>query len=209
MRSLGSLVIGYLIGGLNPARIIGKLKRTDLRAEGTGNLGATNVTLSIGKGYGIFVMLFDILKAFFSAKLAALLFPQLALAGPLAACGAVVGHVYPVYLKFRGGKGLASFGGLILAVDPILFPVLLLIGFVAVTLTGHAVALTFSAAIAAPILAGWYTRSMAIFCIVLAASCLLLWKHLENIGKIRRGDEKRIRDYLHDRRAEAEEAHRP
>lgn len=202
MGYLGSALLGYLIGGINPARIIGRIKKTDLRSGGTGNLGATNVTLLVGKSYGVFVMLFDILKAFLSAKIAAPCFP-LPHAGLVAGCSAVVGHIYPVHLRFRGGKGLAAFGGMILALDPVLFLILLFIGLSAIALTGHAVALTFSAAIAAPLLAAWRAKSLAVFLLVLLTSALLLFKHRENIKKIRSGEEKRMKDFLRERRTAA------
>lgn len=201
MRYLFSALVGYFVGGINPALFIGRIKKTDLRNHGTGNLGATNVTLSVGKGYGVFVMLFDIMKAFFSAKIAAFFFPAAVYAGLVAGAGAVVGHVYPIYLGFHGGKGLAAFGGMILALDPLLFLLLLLIGLFAVAVTGYAVALTFSAAIAAPILAAWRTGNLIVSLLVASASTLLLWKHRENIDKIRSGAEKSMRDFWKDRKA--------
>ena len=121
---MASLLIGYLFGGLNPAAMVAAVKKVNLRERGTKNLGATNVTLTVGMRYGVAVMLFDVMKAYISVKLARLLFPKAAAAGLLAGCGAVVGHIYPVYLKFKGGKGLAAFGGMILAMDPVLFLIL-------------------------------------------------------------------------------------
>lgn len=204
-QGIGSIVIGYLLGGLNPALVIATLKKANLREMGTGNLGATNVTMSVGKSYGVFVMVLDILKAFFAAKLAAWIFPQLPRAGLLAGCGAVYGHVFPVYLKFRGGKGLAAFGGMILELDPLLFVLLLGIGFLAVFFTGHAVAMTFAAALAAPVFAGFRLHSFAVFCIVLVASLLLLYKHRENLEKIKTGKEQSLRDYFRDKKAQKRE----
>ena len=127
MKILLCILIGYLIGSLNPAALLSKLKKKDLRKQGTGNLGATNTMIVLGKGYGALVMLFDVAKAFASVKLAQLLFADLAVAGILAGSAAVIGHIYPFYLKFQGGKGLAAFGGMILAVDPLLFIILLVI----------------------------------------------------------------------------------
>ena len=191
-----SVLIGYLLGGLNPAALIAAVKKINLREHGTKNLGATNVTLTVGKRYGIAVMIFDITKAFASVKLAKLIFPSAAVAGLLAGCGAVVGHIYPVYLRFKGGKGLAAFGGMILALDPVLFLILLTIGLVMILITDYSVSMAFSAASLAPFLTGLRFHSIAVFLIVLIASGLIIYKHWENIGKIRAGTEMKTRDFL-------------
>lgn len=127
LETVISLVIGYLLGTLSPAALFAKLKKVNLRKRGTGNLGATNTTMVLGKQYGALVMILDIGKAFLACKLAELLFPELAVAGLLAGAAAVVGHIYPFYMKFKGGKGLAAFGGMILAYNPWMFPCLSLL----------------------------------------------------------------------------------
>lgn len=128
MAYIFSVIIGYLLGCLSPAALISKIKRKNLRKNGTGNLGATNVMLNFGKRFGALVMLFDIFKAFAAYKLAELLFPSAAFVGIAAGFAAVVGHVFPFYMKFKGGKGLAAFAGMVLAYNPWLFLFLLLTG---------------------------------------------------------------------------------
>lgn len=108
-----SIALGYFAGSLSPSSLVGRLKKTDVRKSGTGNLGATNTMLVLGWGAGIFVMLFDLMKSFLSGKLAQYLFPGLSTAGMLACIGAMIGHCFPVFHRFRGGKGLAAFGGLV------------------------------------------------------------------------------------------------
>ena len=104
------IAAGYLIGSLNPAALIGKIKKTNLRSRGTGNLGATNVMLIFGKAYGALVMLFDMAKAFFSVKLAQLICPTVAFAGIFAGASAVIGQhsvYYCGYWRQRSYYGKA------------------------------------------------------------------------------------------------------
>lgn len=104
MAVVCSIIIGYLLGCISPAALVSKIKNKDLRKSGTGNLGATNTLLVFGKSWGVCVMLFDVAKAFTACKLARWLFPSLPIAGMLAGSAAVAGHIYPFYMKFRGGK---------------------------------------------------------------------------------------------------------
>lgn len=188
--------MGYLLGSLSPAALLSKLKNKSLRTHGTGNLGATNTMLVFGKGYGALVMLFDITKAFTAVKLAQALYPALFIAGLLAGSAAVVGHIFPFYLKFKGGKGLASFGGLILGVDPFLFLILLTIALTLMFVINYSVAMPLSAAILFPILYGIHSGSPAAFLIAAALSVLIIVKHIDNIHRVRRGEDAKIREYV-------------
>ena len=109
------ILLGYLLGNFSPAFLFGKTKGYDIREEGSGNVGATNVFLLVGKYAFFMTAVLDIMKAFASWKICQLLFPDLVTAGPLAGAACIVGHLYPVFLRFKGGKGLASMGGVVLA----------------------------------------------------------------------------------------------
>lgn len=196
MKILLCTLIGYLLGSLSPAALLSKLKKKNLRKQGTGNLGATNTMLVLGKGYGALVMLFDIAKAFASVKLAQALLPEIAVVGLLAGSAAVVGHIYPFYLKFKGGKGLAAFGGLVLGVDPLLFLILLVIALVLMVAVNYSVAMPMSAAVLFPILYGFRTGDAVAVVIATAVSVLIICKHFSNVGKARRGEDARIREYV-------------
>ena len=91
MDAVLSIALGYFAGSLSPSSLVGRVKKTDVRKSGTGNLGATNTMLVLGWGAGIFVMLFDLMKSFLSGKLAQYLFPGLSTAGMLACIGAMIG----------------------------------------------------------------------------------------------------------------------
>lgn len=196
MNILGSLILGYLLGSLSPAALFGKLKKEDLRHQGTGNLGATNAMLILGKGYGAAVMLFDIIKAYVAVKLAERLFPAFALAGLLSGSAAVVGHVYPFYMKFKGGKGLAAYGGMVLGVDPLLFLILLIIALTFMFIVNYSVAVPMSAGVLFPILYALRGAQIAGTVIATAVSVLIICKHFSNIGKARRGEDNKIREYV-------------
>ena len=107
--------IGYLLGCISPSYIISKAKKIDLRRCGTKNLGTTNAIMSLGKAWGAVVMFVDIIKAWIAVKLCQLIFPSLLLGGVVAGSASVLGHNHPFYLRFKGGKGIAAFGGFVLA----------------------------------------------------------------------------------------------
>lgn len=196
MKILICVLIGYLLGAINPAAFISRIKRKDIRSGGTGNLGATNVGIHFGKKLGILVMVFDLAKAFAAVKLAELIFPELAFAGPVSGCAAVAGHIFPFYLKFKGGKGLASYGGLVLALSPSIFALLLTIGVFCLVISNYCLGLVIEAAVLFPILIGLKFESVSVFIISAVISALLLWQFRGNLERIRRGEEIKIRDSL-------------
>lgn len=191
-----SLLLGYGLGCLNPAALLSKIKKQDLRKVGTHNLGASNTLLVMGKKWGALVMLFDIFKSFFSAKLAKWLFPQLYAVQLVAGLGAVLGHIFPFYLGFRGGKGLAAFGGMVLAYDPLLFCVLLAFGLVMMLLFNCSVAMPMSAAPLFAILAGIRSQSLAVFVLAAVSAAIIVIKHWSNIEKARNGNDVKIRSFV-------------
>lgn len=195
MKILLCILIGYLLGCLSPAMLLSKLKKTDLRAVGTGNLGATNTALVFGKRCGIFVLLFDVAKAFIAVKVAQLLIPA-AMAGIIAGGAAVVGHICPFYLGFNGGKGLAAFMGLILAADPLLFTTLVVISLLLMFIINYSVAMPMSIAVLFPLLYGVRTHGDVSVIITLMISILIIFKFWCKIGEARRGEDLQVREYV-------------
>lgn len=194
MNHASCLLIGYLLGMFSPAAAIAKLKNINLRNMGTKNLGATNVTLALGRGYGAIVMFIDIGKSFLAGKLARWLFPQIAAAQLLAGLGAVLGHVYPVYMNFKGGKGLAAFGGMVGGFDLRLLLFYLTGGVALMLLVNRTVFLPMFACATFPIVVLVKTGRLDLFLIALATSALIAAKHWSNIGKVERGEEKPVRE---------------
>lgn len=196
MEIILCLLLGYLLGCLNPAALMGKLKNIDLRQVGTRNLGASNVLLCIGKASGFIVMALDIAKGYFSVKLAKALFPLLSVAGLVAGIGAILGHVFPFYLQFRGGKGLAAYAGLVLAYDPWIFLILLIICVAAVLIVNYAYAMPMTGGFLFPVLAWLRSRSLVVLALSAVSGALIVVKHWSNIARAHSGGEKPIRQFL-------------
>jgi glycerol-3-phosphate acyltransferase PlsY len=186
-----ALVFGYLVGSIPFGLLLTRLAGTaDLRTIGSGNIGATNVLRTGRKDLAAATLVLDALKATVGFVVPAVLF-QDELAGLAGAAGAFLGHLYPVWLRFRGGKGVATFlGGLIGAAWPaaIGFAVVWL-GVAAITRYSSAAAL--AASVAAPIIAlAFHQEATAA---VFAALAALLWiKHASNIERLAKGTETRI-----------------
>ena len=197
MSYLYSFFIGYALGCISPSYILSAVKKKDLRKENTGNLGATNTMLTFGKKWGVFVMLFDILKAMIAVWLCGLIFKSAPYARLLGGIACAFGHIFPFYLKFRGGKGLATFGGLVLAYSPLTFLGLLLIGGALVFITNYSVALPFSASILFPVCVG-FIEGGAWQPILMAAlfGLVIILKHWSNFLKIRRGESEKAKAFI-------------
>ena len=123
MYRLGALVIGYLLGGIQSAILYGRLKGVDIRTKGSGNAGTTNTIRVLGKKAGAIVLIIDILKAVVAIMLAKLIFghsPQIIVA-LYSGIGAILGHSFPLFFNFKGGKGIATTAGTLIGIDYRLF----------------------------------------------------------------------------------------
>lgn len=193
--SIVALICAYLLGSLSGGLLLGRcFGQADLRSSGSGNAGATNALRSGSKGYAVAVLLFDLVKG----VLAAGVVPWLALGalgGWAFACAAaaVIGHVYPVYFGFRGGKGAATLIGALLVLLPAALGVALIVWLLTLVLTGFVGLATLLGMLA-----------VALFCIVMhaavdaatvfvvAMSVLVFYTHRGNIARMRAGTENRF-----------------
>lgn len=189
MHAVLSLVIGYLIGCISPAKLVGKRKNVNLKEVGTGNLGATNTALVLGRKAGYVVLTFDIFKSYISYKLAKVIFPQLMVAGIIACIGVILGHAFPVFNNFQGGKGLAAFGGLVLAHDPLQFAVLLTLGIIMAFLLNYGVYLAVTATALFPFFSYLRSGSFTTFAATSAASGIVLALHFGNLRRAISGED--------------------
>lgn len=198
------ILAAYLVGAIPFALIVARMKGVDLRTVGSGNLGATNVGRALGWTYGVFVLLLDALKGFVPVCF----FPQFATVGDgawnpdvlrvLLAIAAVCGHVFPVYLGFRGGKGVATGLGVSLALLPVASSIALAT-FLAVAVPTRLVSLgSVVAAAVLPLafLATDWPRATGPGLVVLigavALATVVIVSHRANIGRLLRGEEKRF-----------------
>jgi len=196
LKILYCALIGYLLGSLSPSAFLSKLKKKNFRENGTGNLGATNTLLILGKGYAAFVMLFDIAKAYLAVKISQILLPHMAIAGALSGFAAVLGHIFPFYMKFKGGKGLASFGGMILGLDPIMFLILLVISLSLMLIVNYSYAMPISASILFPVMYAAKTNDPMSALVTILTGILIIYKHYSNFQKAKRGEDVKIREYI-------------
>ena len=197
-------VAPYLIGSVPFGFLIGKMKGLDIRTLGSGNIGATNVTRVIGKNWGKLCFLLDLMKGILPVVLVSLLARQGIFDDPygilpaIAALATVCGHIYPVYLHFKGGKGISTAAGAILALNP---PALLSAGvlWVIVFLVSRYVSLaSITAAVSRPVFA-WIMKTakvwayspteMILFCVL---ALLAVVRHSSNIKRLLDGTESRF-----------------
>lgn len=201
MRVILCLIYGYLIGTINPSYLFGKLRGMDIRKGGSGNAGATNALLLLGNAVGFLCAILDIIKAFVVCKTAVLLFAQLPAAGIIAGCGCILGHIFPIWMGFAGGKGLACLGGMLLAYNWRVL-CLILLGEVILLLIANyicLVAITGSAAFTAI----YFVQTGNLLGTVLLAlvTVVIFFKHIPNLRRIADGSELKIR-YLWDKEGE-------
>ena len=191
-----AVCIGYLLGCSNLAYYISRAAKKDIRKDGSGNLGASNATVLFGWKAGVSVAVHDIGKAFAAALLAKWLFPELEYAGAAAGVAAVLGHIFPFYLKFRGGKGTAAFFGLTIALNWKLALAAAIILLLATLITDYIVIGTFSVITTVPVYLGLFAHNLILAAIVCIASLTIFLKHRENIGRMLRKEEIGLRSTL-------------
>ena len=191
MTAVFVFLIGYCVGGLNPAYLLAKRRGFDIRAAGTHNAGASNAAITIGKKAGVAVALLDIFKAFAVVKLCALLFPHLSLSREISGVACMLGHMFPAAMQFHGGKGLACLGGVILAYSPVVFLVFLLGTAFLALVTGYLTVVPVTAAVAFPLYYLYRGGSPAGFGLYMIVAGIMEGKHIENFRRIRAGTEVR------------------
>jgi glycerol-3-phosphate acyltransferase PlsY len=175
---------------------ISRAKKINLKEEGSKNLGASNTLALMGKKAGLAVLVHDVLKSFLVITIIRLcLHVPYNQVGWLLAVGgifAVVGHIFPFYLKFKGGKGFATYIGVVMGLDWRLFLGIVVLIVVAAFVTDYIVAGTFSTITVAPVYF-LFRQEWLVALILLAGSLLILYKHRENIVSIKNGKEMKVR----------------
>ena len=199
--ALAAAGLGYAIGNLNPAYVMGLRKGYDIRKKGSGNAGATNLMILEGKKAGAFVMCFDISKAAVSVGLARKLFLQSKYAGEAAGAACVLGHMYPALMHFRGGKGLACLGGVILAFGVHDFLTTLFLESVLLMATRYLCLVPITGSVFYPIYHGIERGDWRAAAILGLITLHILSKHIENLERIKQGKELKL-DFLWDKDGE-------
>jgi glycerol-3-phosphate acyltransferase PlsY len=204
MVELGvKLLLSYLLGTVLGSLLLGRIRGVDIRSMGSGNAGATNALRTQGKLFGFAVLCIDVAKGIFAVLwLPMAVLPGIAIDPDVprdwltVACGfaVIVGHVYPVWFEFRGGKGVASVVGVMAAVDPhLLAPmlitwcaVLLLSGYVGLASMVTACMLIVSVSVTQP-------DNLPLLTLCVCVAAFVLYTHRGNIARMRKGQESRVR----------------
>ncbi|MBB5713395.1 glycerol-3-phosphate 1-O-acyltransferase PlsY [Sphingomonas aerophila] len=184
-----ALLGGYLLGSIPFGLLLTRFAGAgDLRQVGSGNIGATNVLRTGRRGLAAATLLLDLIKGSVAVLLAEWLAPGL---GVLAAAGAFVGHCYPIWLRFRGGKGVATLMGVVLALHWPAGLVYAAVWLALLALVRISSVAGIAAAVSAPVAAAFMNRFDLVL-LLLALALIVLWKHGENIERLLAGTEPRI-----------------
>ena len=199
------LLTSYITGSFPTSIVITRvIKNIDIKEHGSGNAGATNVFRVLGWKYALFVLALDIFKGWLpTAVYATKIFLQLpvpdqGLVQILCGFAAVLGHIFPIFTGFKGGKGVGSLIGVLLALFPLVFPFCLLIGVAVITTTGYVSLGSIFAAISLPIIIlilprlGMISPNLSLVVFSLLVPWVIIFTHRSNISRIRNGTENRF-----------------
>lgn len=203
LEALTKLLLAYALGNVMGGAIVGRLRGgVDLRHQGSGNIGATNALRTQGKAFALAVLLIDVLKGVIAARLIPLLpWPDTAQALPretlgyVCGAGVALGHCYPAVLGFRGGKGVATLGGVFGALMAAALPLMLLAFVLLILCTGYVSAATLAAALTALVyvlLIDQQSLGSAAAIFTLSMAVLVVFKHRQNIVRLYQGSEHRF-----------------
>lgn len=195
MRLFCIILMGYILGCSNMAWYLAKAANANLRGSGTGNLGASNAVVLLGWKAGVLTAVHDVGKAALAVLIAKWLMPESAFAEASAGVACIMGHIYPFWLKFKGGKGFASFWGMTLALNWKLALVMLAAVIIVTVITDYIVCGTLTTIISVPVYIG-FTQSLIPSLIICIATAVILWKHRENYPRMLNGTELGLRSAI-------------
>ncbi len=197
------VLLAYLLGSVNGSLVLGRFKNIDIRSQGSGNAGGTNALRTQGFKFALGVILIDVGKAILVVTLLPWLFVKLGLIDDVvnprfilfAATAVVIGHCYPVWHGFKGGKGAATLIGVLLALSPIVVMYVLLIFFALLILTGYVGPNTVVASLSASVIYALQTSDFLqqdMFWYLLVMGFFLMFTHRANLKKLMQGKESRF-----------------
>jgi glycerol-3-phosphate acyltransferase PlsY len=192
-------LVAYLLGSIPTGYLVAKARGVDIRTVGSGNIGATNAFRVLGKGLGTFVLLMDALKGWAAVQIGAYLISQLLPGAPLgylritAGIAAILGHNFTCWLNFKGGKGIATSAGVLIALVPFALLIILSIFIILFLTTRYVSVGSIAAAFALPF-ATWFTEhhDIGLTVVMGAIGALAILKHRKNIQRLMNGTENRI-----------------
>ena len=189
---IGCALASYLLGSIPTGFLWAKARGIDIRKVGSGNIGATNVMRALGKGPGITVLVLDALKGYLPVFLAPRVFPNLSGSTlQIVCCIAVIaGHNWTCWLKFKGGKGVATSAGALLAMLPVSLVCALAVWGVVFAIWRYVSLASIAAAVAVPVVT-WFAKP-ELFWFTALLGAVVIWKHKSNIQRLLAGTENRV-----------------
>jgi glycerol-3-phosphate acyltransferase PlsY len=186
------LVLAYLLGSIPFGLVVGKVfYGVDVRQHGSGNVGTTNVFRVLGKKAGVAVLICDMLKGYVPAAVAAALFHPWA--AVFIAAAPVVGHIYSIFLKGRGGKGIATGAAVVLALVPLVFFIILVVWIALVLTTRYVSVASLVASFLVPVLTIAFGEPLPYEIAGVLVAIVVWWAHRGNIQRLLAGDEHRVK----------------
>lgn len=194
LEAVAYFIVSYLIGSFPTSALIAKLKGgIDLLKEGSGNLGATNVARVVGKKFGIITLIIDALKGFVPVFIAARYFHFHYILLSFIMIAPILGHCYSAYIKFKGGKGVATALGVFLAISPAAVIMAFIIFLGVVTFSRYISFASMVSAFFMPFLLFYKLKNIYIFIAAVFISILIIYKHTPNIKRLLTGTEHKIK----------------
>ena len=187
------VLLSYIVGSSSMSYYISKMKGINMKQNGSKNLGASNTVVLVGWKAGILVAVHDVLKGALAVMAARYFYPDLALIAPLAGVACVLGHIFPFYLKFDGGKGFASYVGMTLALNWKLGLAIIIVAAIITIVTDYIVCGTMTTVAVVPAYFAFATQDYLMVCVLLVASLVMVYKHRENFVRIMNGTEIGLR----------------
>ena len=186
------IIAAYLIGSIPTGLIVGKLIwKKDLRQFGSHNIGATNAWRILGRKAGLLIFFLDLIKGQVGALLGACIIGTPA-AMVLGGFFAIVGHIFPLFIGFKGGKGVATGLGVLSMLMPKITAIVFVVWLILVIITRYVSVGSVVAAVLTPILAACFKEPAEFFAFALAAAAVIVWRHRENIKRLKAGRENRF-----------------
>jgi glycerol-3-phosphate acyltransferase PlsY len=195
---IATALMAYLLGSIPTGFLVAKARGVDIRTVGSGNIGATNAFRVLGKGFGIFVLLMDALKGWVAVIIGTYAVTQLLPGASLlnlritAGIAAILGHNFTCWLHFKGGKGIATSAGVLIALVPLALVIILSIFIILFVTTRYVSVGSIAAAFTLPF-ATWFTQhDIGLTAVMAAIGALAILKHRKNIQRLLNGTENRI-----------------
>jgi glycerol-3-phosphate acyltransferase PlsY len=197
--------VSYLVGSIPAGYLVGRLRGIDIQKAGSGNIGATNVLRVMGRPFGYVVFVFDFLKGVGAVVLSAFILNhagfvrrETELVGIAAGVLSVIGHVYPVWLGFKGGKGVATSIGVLFGLMPFAGVTVMIVWLIVYQTTKYVSVASIAAAVALPLTAAGMlyfekTKSLALVYFSICLAVIIIWRHRSNISRLGKGTEQNFK----------------